>query len=57
VAKFAQTHFLVDKMSEDSVTRTRIRQLDEDARCQELARMLGGGQAALEHAKSLLCEK
>lgn len=54
VARFAQTHFLVEKRSEDSVTRTRIRQLDAETRCQELARMLGGGQAALEHAKSLL---
>ena len=54
VAKFAQTHFLVEKSSEDSVTRTRITHLDTSARCQELARMLGGGKAALEHAKSLL---
>jgi DNA repair protein RecN (Recombination protein N) len=49
-------HFLVEKRSEEGRTFTRVRKLDENARVDELARMLGAeGQdnAAYQHALEL----
>lgn len=54
VARAAQTHFLVEKSTEENVTRTRIMPLTQKKREAELARMLGGGPAALQHAKEIL---
>ncbi len=61
IAAMADTHFYiekkVDKNAAGGSTRTKIRQLKEEERTAELARMLGGdkiSQAALENAKELL---
>jgi len=53
-ARCAETHFLVSKTPEEGTARTRIRRLEPKERLSEIARMLGGGKAALEHAKELL---
>lgn len=53
-ARCAETHFLVSKTPEDGTARTRIRRLEPQERITEIARMLGGGKAALEHARELL---
>ncbi len=51
----ADSHVAIEKVDEpDGRTVTRVRQLDRDGRVAELARMLGGGPAALAHAASLL---
>ena len=52
VAAQADTHFQVTKMITDGRTVSKPCKLDNPE--QELARMLGGGNAALEHAKKLI---
>lgn len=54
VVRLAQKHFLVSKSTDGTETRSRIDALDDAGRVAELARMLGGGDAATQHAKSLL---
>lgn len=55
VASLAQSHFVVTKEIEGNLTRSQIAEVAEDARVEELARMLGGSAAsARAHAKSLL---
>lgn len=54
VVRLAQKHFLVSKSTDGTETRSRIDALDDAGRIAELARMLGGGDAATLHAKSLL---
>jgi DNA repair protein RecN (Recombination protein N) len=56
IACMTSAHFLVEKRSEEGRTFTRVRKLDENARVDELARMLGAeGQdnAAYQHALEL----
>jgi DNA repair protein RecN (Recombination protein N) len=53
VAAAAETHFVVTKEMKDGRTISSIKPLDGKARTQELARMLGGGDAALKHAAAL----
>ena len=53
-ARCADTHFLVSKTPEEGTARTRIRRLESGERVSEIARMLGGGKAAVEHARELL---
>ena len=55
VAARADTHFQVVKTSSENSTKTYIKQLDSPQ--EELARMLGGGSAAFEHAKTLRSQK
>ncbi len=57
VARAADSHFLVSKSTEEGVAKTRIRSLDSKTRISELARMLGGGTAAMEHAKEIVKRK
>lgn len=52
VAAKADTHFQVSKMVEDGRTVSKTCKLNNPEL--ELARMLGGGTAALEHAKKLI---
>ncbi len=52
--RLAEKHFLVSKSSENGSTLSRIEPLDAKGRLNELARMLGGGKAALGLAKDLL---
>ena len=51
VAARADVHFQVVKTSSENSTRTHVRRLDSTS--EELARMLGGGAAAIEHARTL----
>lgn len=55
-AVHGQTHFRVSKSVEGGRTVTRIERLAPEARADELARMLGGGEAARRHAEALLAE-
>lgn len=57
VAALAQHQLRVEKEVEGQRTRTRVSVLDNEARVEELARMLGGSHAvatAREHARSLM---
>jgi len=54
VAACAQSHFRVDKEIVGDRTFTRIARLDGAGRVAELARMLGGGEAARRHAEDML---
>ena len=58
IASFASTHFYVWKEDANQHTRARIRKLEDDeARIQEIARMLGGEKiaaSAVAHAHELL---
>ena len=55
VAAFANTHFSVSKeVKDDHRTHTAISKLDKNKRVQEIARMLGGGKAAIKHAEEII---
>lgn len=57
VASRADTHLLVEKGATSDVTTTAVRQLADDDRVHEIARMLGGdpeSTASREHARELL---
>ena len=41
-SSYADSHFLIEKRVEGGRTRTTVRRLTEDARVDEVARMLGG---------------
>lgn len=52
-ARFGDCHFRVQKRVAGDRTLTQIDRLDADTRIDELARMLGGGDAARRHAEVL----
>jgi len=57
VASKGHRHFRVSKLSDGQITRTRVTELDENERVDELARMLGGveiTQRTLDHAAEML---
>ncbi len=57
LAAFADTHLLVEKGTRDGRTTAQVTRLDEAARIEELARMLGGSEitaSARAHARQLL---
>jgi len=54
VAAHANAHYVVSKEIHGGRTESRITQLDEPSRIDELGRMLGGGAAARRHAEELL---
>ena len=57
VAAFADQHYLIEKHSQGGRTRTSIRQLTDEERRQEIARMLSGAQVtetSLKHAEQML---
>lgn len=59
IAAFADAHYRVTKVSRGERTVTRVERLDDEARVDELARMLGGARitdTAREHARQLLTE-
>ncbi len=59
IAAFADAHFRVEKHTAGGRTRTCVTRLDDAARVEELARMLGGARvtaSAREHAAQLLAE-
>ncbi len=57
VVRLAERHFLVAKSTDGTETRSRIQELDQAGRLRELERMLGGGEAARNHAAALLAEQ
>lgn len=56
VAVCADTHFRVAKQAEGNTTISSIIQLNAHDRSHEIARMLGGGTAAIKHAEKMLQE-
>ncbi len=53
VAASADGHHVVTKVEKEGRTVTEIRLVSGEGRVEELARMLGGGEAARRHAKAL----
>ncbi len=56
-AAFAGTHLVAKKKTERGRTRTSIAPADGELRIEELARMLGGGPAAVKHARAMLAPR
>lgn len=54
VAAAADTHFLIQKNVDANQTVTNVYPLEPVAREQEIARIIGGGETALAHARALL---
>jgi DNA repair protein RecN (Recombination protein N) len=57
IASKGQSHYFVYKDDDSSITYTRIKQLDEQERVLEIAKMLSGdspGESALQNARELL---
>ncbi len=57
IAAFADAHFRVEKKASKGRTTTRVVRLEQEARVEELARMLGGKrvtQSARDHAQALI---
>lgn len=54
VAAAGDTHFLIQKNVNENQTITNVYPLDANAREQEIARIIGGGETALAHARALL---
>ncbi len=57
IAAFASQHFLVEKSEREGRTRTQIRQIKEDERTGEIARMISGAtvtETSLRHAEQML---
>jgi len=57
VAAWADSHFVVAKNSDGSVTQSDVRKVDSQERVAEIARMLAGlgdSASAREHASELL---
>ncbi len=50
----ADRHFFVTKELKGERTVTRVKVLEGDDRIAEIARMLGGGKAAEEHAREMV---
>lgn len=60
VASLANSHFLVEKTDDGKRTKVAVRELDENERLEEIARMLAGEtitEAARENARSMLSAK
>jgi DNA repair protein RecN (Recombination protein N) len=57
VAAAARNHFVVSKKAEQGRTLSTIERLDGKERLHEVARMLGGGEAAKKHAEAMLTER
>ena len=57
IASFAEKEFLIEKHEGEGKTFTRIREVRDDARLSELARLIGGeGEEVLAYARTLLQE-
>jgi DNA repair protein RecN (Recombination protein N) len=57
IAAFANQHFLVEKSEREGRTRTQIRQMKEEERTSEIARMISGAtvtETSLRHAEQML---
>jgi DNA repair protein RecN (Recombination protein N) len=57
IAALADTHYLAEKYSTDSSSNSVLRKLDKKERYQEVARIMGSGEAselALKHATEMV---
>ena len=54
IAARARNHLAVSKRVEEGMPVTEVVSMEGEGRLRELARILGGGDAALEHARSML---
>lgn len=54
LASAADNHFLIVKDVDNELARTTLRELDTEGRVHELARIVGGGEAAEEYAREML---
>ena len=54
VAACAEKHFRVVKLTSDSTAETTVTEVSGKERVAEIARMLGGGTAAMKHAAAML---
>ena len=57
IAAFANQHFLVQKSEREGRTRTQIRQMKDEERPGEIARMISGAtvtETSLRHAEQML---
>ncbi len=60
IASFAPAHYRIDKIERKGRIETRIERLDDEARVDEIARMLAGAvvtESAREHARQLVVDK
>ncbi len=60
IASFAPAHYRIDKIERKGRIETRIERLDNEARVDEIARMLAGAvvtESAREHARQLVVDK
>ena len=57
VAACAEKHFKVEKITSDSTAETTVSEVTGKERIGEIARMLGGGSAAMKHAAAVLEKK
>lgn len=59
LAYYGDRHFLLEKLTADGRTTSRMRELDEEGRIEELARLQAGGRvtaAVLDHVRSVLAD-
>ena len=57
IAAFAETQIKIEKAVKEAATTTSVRELNDEERVTEIARMLSGdvlNEASLEHARILL---
>jgi len=57
IAAFADQHFLIDKRESDGRTKTKVTLLDDQARIEEVARMVSGAtvtETSLQHAAQMI---
>jgi len=54
IASRADNHLSVEKILEGERTAIRVHEVEGESRVQEIARMLGGAEAAEEHAREML---
>ena len=60
IASFAPAHYRIDKIERKGRIETRIERLDDEARVEEIARMLAGAvvtESAREHARQLVMDR
>lgn len=54
LASAADTHFLIEKDVDGDMASTHITRLNRDGRIEEIARIVGGGEAGYSYAKSVV---
>lgn len=57
IAALADAQYLVEKSECDGRTRTSVRALDGPGRVEAVARLLGGGETAVAHARAMLSKR